>query len=46
MCLLVGGNLKDVTHFFDNKWGTYSTTYFSPPEESNTAHPVIVLHMV
>jgi predicted dienelactone hydrolase len=33
--------LKDVTHFFENKWGTYSATFFSS-EESNITHPTIV----
>lgn len=30
------------THFFENEWGMYSATLFSPPEESNHAGPVIV----
>lgn len=34
--------MEDVTHFFENKWGTYSATYFSPPEESNISHLTIV----
>lgn len=28
-------------HSFENKWGTYSATYFSP-EESNIPHPAII----
>ena len=36
--------MKDekLTHFFENKWGTYSATYFSSPEESNIPRPTIV----
>lgn len=33
---------KQLTHFFENRWGTYSVTYFSPPEESNTSRPTII----
>ncbi len=28
--------------FFENKWGTYSATQFSPLKESNITHPAIV----
>ena len=39
-----GEILKDeeLTHFFENRWGTYSATHFSPPGETDTAHPAIV----
>lgn len=30
------------THFFENKWGTYSAAHFYPPGESNITHPTIV----
>jgi len=35
-------NDGEQTHFFKNKWGTYSATLFSPPEEMNTTHPTII----
>jgi len=28
--------------FFENKWGTYSATQFSPLKESNMGHPAVV----
>ena len=31
-----------LTHFFKNKWGTYSANLFYPPEEQNVTHPAIV----
>lgn len=36
--------MKDekLTHFFENKWGTYSAALYSPPEESDTARPTII----
>jgi len=36
--------MKEVrlTHFFENKWGTYTTDLFYPPEEQNKIHPAIV----
>ena len=33
---------EQLTHFFENRWGTYSATHFSPTKESSTAHPVII----
>jgi alpha-beta hydrolase superfamily lysophospholipase len=42
MHFLIGKkSLKDVSRFFENKWGTYSATFFSS-EESNIPHQTIV----
>jgi predicted dienelactone hydrolase len=34
--------LKDITHFFENKWGRHSAAFFSSSEESKIPHPIIV----
>ena len=33
---------EQLTPFFENRWGTYSATHFSPTQESGVAHPAIV----